>query len=55
MQRKGGSNAKLRENYALVKKGAKLYARIRPALYYSSAPSLSLTLAARERFGSACA
>lgn len=55
MQRKGGSNAKLRENLALVKKGAKLYARIRPHPCYSSAPSLSLTVAARVRFGRACA
>ena len=33
MQRKGGSNAKLRENLALVKKGAKLLLAINPLLF----------------------
>ena len=33
MQRKGGSNAKLRENYALVKKGAKLLPALNPLLF----------------------
>jgi len=33
MQRKGGSNAKLREYLALVKKGAKLMPALNPLLF----------------------
>ena len=46
MQIKGGLNAKLRENYALVKKGAKLLPALNPLLFIRA---LAVALACSRR------